>query len=268
MDLNEQHPTPDVPRGGLPGTDPKTENPYSASRRAMLRAGLIGVPVVTTLMARPAWAQTVCFSVATAASVSAAGFQGSPFQRAMEKGQTACEPGPRPEDWQAAYYAAIETYRAARLEQLQAEAQMAAIVNGQVPESAYTTASMMMPTPSAEAGAVPEVHVTLASMIAETNRLDYVLPDGTMVFLGTFHQAFGRGPIIFFDEILTEGYSSERIYAAAFLNALNREMGSPNFRNYPLSIDEVRAFYAGDPVGGRQWSPSEAIGYLLTTLRA
>ena len=268
MDLNEQPPIPDVPRGGPGGDDPKAANPYSASRRAMLRAGLIGVPVVTTLMARPAWAQTVCFSAATAASVSAAGFQGSPLQRAMEKGQTGCEPGARPEDWRSAYYAAIETYRAARLEQMQAEAQMAAIMAGQVPESTYTTASMMMPTPSAEAGAVPEVQVTLASMIAETNRLDYVLPDGTMVFLGTFHQAFGRGPIIFFDEILADGYSSERIYAAAFLNALNKEMGSPNFRNYPLSIDEVRAFYAGDPVGGRQWTSSEAVGYLITTMQA
>lgn len=299
MDLNEQTPTPDAPRGGASG-DASTPGPerLAASRRAMLRAGMIGVPVVTTLMARPAWAQTSCFSLATAESVQAAGFVGSSYQRALANSE--CEEGDTAAAWLEAYALMLE------MEQRRqpggpvigggsspfAGGGSAAAGGGRALGLQLQDAIRNNPGrgpvsvgagrgpgqgqgqgPGQGAGGEPGTGggdpaqpLTVAMLAAQTGELTIRSVGGTILYLGTYAQAFGRGQTVHFDEVLGSGFASEQVFAAAFLNALNRDNGNRRYRDYPLSMDEVVGLHNGDTVGGKRWSPAEAVAYLSTTM--
>lgn len=263
MDLNEQSPSPDAPRGGVPGDNTKAADRMATSRRAMLRAGMIGVPVVTTMMARPAWAQVVCFSPATAVSVQAAGFAGSSYQRALQTG--VCEEGDGTAELQQAYTMMLQ------VEQQKLDNGDLAYSGFIAPDSltlASTTGTTTeTTTESAETAgtaeqATPQVTVAMLRQIYGPHYDNM----GNWLFLGTFAEAFGGGPSMYMDEVLVSGYIGEQIFAAAYVNALNKELGNSALQGYPLTLAEVVALYNGDTVAGRQWSYGEAVTYLSTTL--
>lgn len=266
MDLNEQSPTPDAPRGGIPGEPPAADR-MAASRRAMLRAGMIGIPAVTTLMARPAWAQVACFSAATQVSVEAAGFAGSSYQRALASGQ--CVEGPSAARWLETYNLMLQTEQM-KLAQASETYGLTATATTFTTDDATGLLGTRADKPAKGGGpkktAPPMEDLTVAALALQTGSLLYTATDGTVLFLGTFSQAFGGGPSLTLDEVLGGGSVGEQVFAAGYLNGLNRDTGNRAYMDYPLSTADVLALYAGEPVAGKRWSYGEAVAYLSTTM--